>query len=160
MIRRGQTFIGGRSQHMARSLLDAAERLGADPRVVRTVGDGYIVPTEVADLASQTTQEEWSSTTLVNKRGETVGKEQELVNQGSSQEDTPNESTPPVDEPSGEDSEAADPSDKEHRTFSYLDDMSLNELRAEAGRLNLPAGGGKADLRERIIGKLTNEGSE
>ena len=43
-------FYGPRSRANARALLRAAESLGLDPGVVRTVLGGYKVPTEVAAI--------------------------------------------------------------------------------------------------------------
>lgn len=50
----GFTFVQGHERTTARALLDAAEELGLDPRdTVRTTVQGFIVPEEVWDTASE-----------------------------------------------------------------------------------------------------------
>lgn len=51
-IPEGHAFVAGRSRDRARLLLDAAAELGLTATVVRTQVDGYIVPSEVADLVA------------------------------------------------------------------------------------------------------------
>lgn len=50
----GETFVQGKTQETARSLLQAAADLGLDSGVVRTVNKGFIVPNEVWDQAEET----------------------------------------------------------------------------------------------------------
>jgi len=46
----GETFVQGKTQEVARGLLDAAKALGLDHQsVVRAVTGGFIVPNEVYD---------------------------------------------------------------------------------------------------------------
>lgn len=45
----GETFVQGKTQQTARGLLDAAEDLGLNANVVRTMTGGFIVPNEVYD---------------------------------------------------------------------------------------------------------------
>lgn len=53
----GQTFVSGRDKHVARALLESAERLdGYDVMDVRTVQNGFVVPDAVADDAREALQ--------------------------------------------------------------------------------------------------------
>lgn len=45
----GETFVQGKDQLTAQSLLAAADDLGLDPVVVRAVDHGFIVPNTVYD---------------------------------------------------------------------------------------------------------------
>lgn len=49
----GETFIQGKTPETARALLDAADAVGLDRQVVRSVTGGFIVPNEVWDYAEQ-----------------------------------------------------------------------------------------------------------
>lgn len=50
----GETMVQGKTQATARALLDAADALGLDRNVVRSVTGGFIVPNEVYDAAENT----------------------------------------------------------------------------------------------------------
>lgn len=61
-VRLGETYLHGRGQIRARTVLEAADRAGVPRRLVRAVDDGYIVPNAVADaLEEQETVPEWSA---------------------------------------------------------------------------------------------------
>lgn len=45
----GETFVQGKTQDTARGLLAAADALGLDRSLIRTVNQGFIVPNEVWD---------------------------------------------------------------------------------------------------------------
>lgn len=49
VLRPGVTFVAGRDSATARLLIDTARDLGLSTKEVRTVSDGYLVPSEVAD---------------------------------------------------------------------------------------------------------------
>lgn len=51
----GETYVAGKTQEVARALLDACDQLEMNRQVVRTVTGGFIVPNEVYDqYAAQT----------------------------------------------------------------------------------------------------------
>lgn len=55
----GQTFVSGKDRHVARALLESAERLeGYDAMDVRTVQNGFVVPDAVADDAREALEAE------------------------------------------------------------------------------------------------------
>ena len=47
----GETHVIGKTGDQARALLAAAELLGLEPEVVRSVDQGFTVPSAVAELA-------------------------------------------------------------------------------------------------------------
>ena len=50
-------FFGPRSREHARLLLDAAEKVGVDQRLIRTTNGGYLVPQEVLDFINDLPKE-------------------------------------------------------------------------------------------------------
>lgn len=54
----GETFVWGKDKHTARALLEASARTGHEASEVRTKQNGFVVPDEVAEAASEALQSE------------------------------------------------------------------------------------------------------